>query len=36
MPSPYYAIDRYGNNEVQRSCVIAPDGRVDKSEKENI
>ena len=26
MPSPYYAIDRYGKNEVKRSSVIAPDG----------
>ena len=34
--SPYYAIDRYGKNEVKRSCVIAPDGRVDTSEEENI
>ena len=33
MPSPYYTIDRYGKNEVKRSCVIVPDLRVDYPRK---
>ena len=33
MPSPYYAIDRYGKHEIKRNCVIAPDGRVDNLRK---